>query len=474
MASTERLEAFTESLLLGALVLLPWAYGGAPDLARYALCTLVGLALLPWSLARAASRKPWPAFLLPALGLPALALLQLGLQRSAAPIFTAEALLLLVALLGVAVFWSERARGRKAALRLATAVLVACSAQAAFGALQWSRAPDRIYGQSTPIVTTPFGSYVNHNHFAGLLGLGVLLSAGLALGHVRQHRTVTPAGVALCGLTLALGATHLASRSRGGLLALLFGLLGLVLLQRQFAHRARAPRAWLLPLLGLALVAFGLAVVPEATRAHLLTSLAGGGDESSAYRLDIARDSLRLAAAHPLLGSGLGAFPDALPPYKRGHGEVRTTHAESDALELGAEGGLVGFLALLALCAAAWRAARERLRHGEGGLHKGLSLGALAALLALGAHSLVDFNLRLPANALVAAALLGLVAAPRESAPSPGSRWPGALLAVAFGLLALAAGWRAAGAWALTRVEAGPSRCCACARSTRPCACIQN
>src|SRR5207249_2438145 len=96
---------------------------------------------------------------------------------SAAPEWTAEAVLVISAMMAVLVFWSERGQDRYASFRLAGAVLAACGAQAIFGAVQWSLAPDRIYGQATPIVTNPFGSYVDHNHFAGLMEMGIVLSA---------------------------------------------------------------------------------------------------------------------------------------------------------------------------------------------------------------------------------------------------------------------------------------------------------
>src|SRR5439155_7000690 len=97
--------------------------------------------------------------------------------RSAAPVWTAEGLLLLAAMLAAAVFWSERSQDRPAAERLAVAVLAVCTAQALFGAAQSARGIGPIYGQRAYFISSPFGSFVNHNHFAGLMEMGVLLSA---------------------------------------------------------------------------------------------------------------------------------------------------------------------------------------------------------------------------------------------------------------------------------------------------------
>jgi O-antigen ligase len=446
-----------EGALLALVVAAPWAYGGAPDVARYALAAALLLALAAAFAARAATSEGLPPLAGAAAALPVLALAQAASGISAAPVWSVEAAILLAAMLAVAAFWSDRARHRSAAPRAAAAVLIACAAQAGFGAVQWSRAPDRIYGQASALMTTPFGSYVNHNHFAGLVGMGVVLAAGLAIGHARRAGGFTPKAVAFAGLSLALAAAHLASRSRGGLIALAGGLAALAALLAASSRRAVPPHRPLLlsAALVVLLLGFGLAVVPAATRAHLGTVLRGPADGSGAYRVDVAAATAGLAAARPITGWGLGAFADAFPAYKRGHGDVRTTHAESDLLEFLAEAGLVGLGLALWLAWAAGRGLQDRLRHGRDPVRKALAAGAAAAAVALGIHSLVDFNLRLPANALAFATLLGVAAAPREHAPRAGRLAPALAAGMLLALAALA-GWRAAGARALELAERQP------------------
>ena len=447
-----RLEAAAEALLLFAVLVAPWPYGGAADPARYALAALVLGATALFALARALAGEGLPRLALPAAALTALGLFQMVVGASAAPVWTAEAVLVLAAMSSAVVFWSERARDRAAAVRLAAAVLVVCAAEAAFGAVQWSLAPDRIYGQATPIVTTPFGSYVNHNHFAGLVEMGIVLAAAMALGLSRLRGGATPAVIGLAGLALGLVAVQVASRSRGGLIALAAGLaVAGGLWARAASHRGVRLRAAPLAAGVLVVLAFGLAVVPEGTRAHLGTIFRGRPDSSGDYRLDVARDTLRLWAAHPLLGTGLGAYADAFPEFKRAHGEVRTTHAENDAIEFLAEGGLAGVALAAWLAAMAVRGLVLRLRHGRDPFRKSIAVGAAGAVAALAVHSLFDFNLRLPANALVFASLLGLAASPREPPPAVGTRTLPALGAAVLLLLGTAAVWRAAGAVALER-----------------------
>ena len=71
---------------------------------------------------------------------------------------------------------------------------------------------------------------------------------------------------------------------------------------------------------------------------------------------------------------------------------------------------------LLLAAASAWRAARM-LPDDQPRLTRGIGVAALTALCCMGLHSVVDFNLQIPANALVFTTLLALVWA------VPG-RWP--------------------------------------------------
>ena len=440
--------AVAEGLVLATIAAAPWPYGSAIDVARYSVAAVLLLAIAIWAigLARAGQRLPWLAA--PALALPALALVQAALGRSVAPIFTLEAAALLAAMGGVIVFWSERARDAGAARRLVLVVIATCVAQALFGAVQWSISPLRIYGRDSPFMTTPFGSYVNHNHFAGLVGMGAVLAAGLAVAHARRRDGMSPAALASVGAALGLAAVHLASRSRGGLIALLGGLtvLGALWLATVSLRGGRRRSAAVVGAAAVVLmVGFAVAAIPGSTRRHLTTAFAGPVDGSGVYRVDVAVATLRAFADRPLLGWGLGAYEDAVPAYKRRHGDVRVRHAESDVLELLAEGGLAALALVAWLMFEVLRGLRDRVTTSRDRFRNALALAAAGGAATLLVHSLVDFNLRLPANALVFAALAGLAASPRTPPRTFGAPWLAGALAFACVVLALGCAWRAAG-----------------------------
>jgi tetratricopeptide (TPR) repeat protein len=451
-----RREGLAEAGLLLALAAAPWPHGGAPDVARYSLAAFLLACVGLWLAARWRAGAGLPRLALPVAALAALPLAQAATRTSAAPIWSLESFLLLAAMLGVLLVWRELGRERAVAVRAAVAALAVCAAQAVFGVVQWSLAADRIYGRTRTLATAPFGSYVNHNHFAGLMGMGVVLSAAMALGHARRAGSLTPSSLALGGLSLALAAAHLASRSRAGALALGLGLVVMVLLWSRFGRQKRRGR-WLLAAAAAAalIAAFALAVNPSASRRHLATVWRGTGDASGAYRWDVAGSTLQLAASRPLLGAGIGAYADAVAAFKRGHGDVRTTHAESDVFESLAEGGLVGAALLAWLAWSLLEGFRDRLQRGRDPFRVSIAVGGLAAAIA--ANALFDFNLRLPANALMLVTLLGLAASPREEEPPIGGGWLSAATAVAVLGLSVLCVWRTLGAVAWSEAQQAPA-----------------
>jgi O-antigen ligase len=275
-------------------------------------------------------------------------------------------------------------------------------ARARFGAL--------LYG-SIPVPTIkPFGPFVSKNHFAGYVVLVVLVALGLAAGLADRHRSrggrdgATPATVAVVVASVSMALAVLVSLSRGGVLSLLFGVTAFVVIRWSLFHSM--DRSLVPPLVLGAIVAGLLAVaLPQEAQRRMQTL-----DQGSSFRLDTWRGALRMAAASPILGQGLGAFHDAFPRYKHGHEQIRVEHAENDYLETLGECGLSGlgfaFAALVTLVAGGWRG----LRGGGHPLVRGLGTGALAALLALAVHSAFDFNLRIPSNAALAALVGAIVA----------------------------------------------------------------
>jgi O-antigen ligase len=120
-------------------------------------------------------------------------------------------------------------------------------------------------------------------------------------------------------------------------------------------------------------------------------------------RLAVWPDTLSMGAAYPLFGTGFGTFSAAYPVYRSPEVRKFYKHVHNDYIQAFAEGGIAGvmFAALLLISVIASITGAFR------GAKGGLAVGLAAALSLFMLHSLISFNLHIPANAAVAALLAG-------------------------------------------------------------------
>jgi O-antigen ligase len=456
-------------VLTGLAVLSPWPVGSVSPLA-VRLITLVALATSAFALAWASAGE---GLRLPTLPLrPLLALLALGLFQllplpdglhavlapgshaawspaspaaravlgggphpvSLHPAATSRALLFGSGLCGLALLAAPALTRVSNAILSAAVVAAGGVAVSVYGILARGRFGALLYGRIPVPTVSPFGPFVSKNHFASYVGMAALLALGLSAGLASRRsgrRWMTgwrASGVVLAlvaALAMALGV--LVSLSRGGAISLALGLLAFTALRLR-QRRGDGRIGPVLPSLAIAAALATLLLIVLPPEAHeRLRSLAG-----ASFRLDTWRDALRMASSSPWVGQGLGSFEDAYPRYKHGHGELRVEHAENDYLETLAEAGVAGFAVVLAmLLLSAIRVLAARPPSVLGGLRAGTA-GGLAALLA---HSVFDFNLRIPSNAILAAFLASVAAACIPGRPAP--IWATRVAAAALGLATL-------------------------------------
>lgn len=108
------------------------------------------------------------------------------------------------------------------------------------------------------------------------------------------------------------------------------------------------------------------------------------------------------------IGIGPGTFASVFPQYQPAGTVSRFYQVHNDYLHFLAELGVL-FLPLLGwLLFALFNAGRKKL-HSTSRQTWGLSLGAMTGIVAILAHSFVDFNLHIPANAILFTVLAALV-----------------------------------------------------------------
>jgi O-antigen ligase len=133
-------------------------------------------------------------------------------------------------------------------------------------------------------------------------------------------------------------------------------------------------------------------------------------EEGSPRRLQIWASTLKLIEAHPLLGSGLGAYETAITRYWSASNEWQPQQAHNEYLELGAGGGLFGGVLGIWFVLILMEKTSRRL-HDTDSLGRAICLGALVGLVGVAIHSFVDFGLHVMVNALICCALVTLATA---------------------------------------------------------------
>ena len=148
-------------------------------------------------------------------------------------------------------------------------------------------------------------------------------------------------------------------------------------------------------------------------------------------RDEVATDAIQMWKDYPVFGSGLGSFHVVFPRYSQQDLGALFTHAHNDYLQFASETGVVGISLLGVLVLSSLMAALRAQVARRDPLMRGLSFGAMMAIIALGMHSSVDFNLQIPANALTFVLLLAFAwislyhRYDGESQAEPGSRGAG-------------------------------------------------
>ena len=331
-------------------------------------------------------------------------LAQIGLRQSAYGYVTKHQALLYISY-GILFLIAAECLTDEGSRKLFAQILTTFGALYAFFALvQGLRPNGRIFWIHRPQVTGAliYGSYVNSNHYAGLMEMLVPLPVVLCVGHLLKGEKRVLAG--FCAALMAT--TIFLSSSRGGMLAFLFEMALFVALTLAQRRNVRV-------LIGFsALGVMILALLIMVGNARVLGRL---GDLSPGIRLDITKDCWKMFLQRPLLGWGLGTFPTVYPGYRSFYTNEFVNEAHNDYAQLLVESGVLGFGVMVWFLALLYRHGLPTSRRWEFKWDGALSLAALLGCSGLVFHSLVDFNLQIPANAAVFYVLCALAASKLHS-----------------------------------------------------------
>lgn len=311
--------------------------------------------------------------------------------------------------------------GKRKSTLIRALILLGCF-EACYGFVQYLTGWQKIFTYTkVNNLSVATGTYINHNHFAGLLELilpFVLASgfysfqiwserrqAGLDRRASAERSSAGVRSILFLFLMVIMVVAVVFSQSRSGILATMFSIVFIVLLAQVKAKR----KIWMLGffLFLLCVVGYGLWIGLDPVLARFEKMR-----EPDYFQLEgrvaIWRDAPRLVRDHPLVGTGLGTFGTAFRRYQTGLVDRYVNHAHNDYLEFAADTGLIGaallFLPIFYLFIKMIISFLDDPRR----YRRAVTLGCIGSALALLIHSMTDFNLQLPANALVFAVVLGI------------------------------------------------------------------
>lgn len=285
-----------------------------------------------------------------------------------------------------------------------------------YGILQSFAGTEEIFGVRPPGQANPFASFVNRHHFAAFMEM----TGGLTLGLLFGGATKKDKRIFLILAVVIMGIALIFTSSRGGWLSFL-AVLGFVIMAKFSGSReerldgnekSAAFRR------NLTLIGGGAALI-----FILLAAVAWlGGDESlirgvgmqsaqadaTGGRFHFWQIALKIFADYPVLGAGLDSFGTAFSRYDTWNGTYRVEQAHNDYVQILADAGILGFLAVAAFIVLLFKKSLQNFRQTTDVFCQSIIIGALAGCFGILFHSFFDFPLRTPSNALFFLILVAL------------------------------------------------------------------
>lgn len=265
---------------------------------------------------------------------------------------------------------------------------------AIFGIIQKTTGTGKIYWLRELSIdrSQPFSSFVNRNHFAGWLNM--IIPFALAYGFMA--RTVDKK-IRYLFLALAMAVVLVFTLSRGGIIAFFAG----VFVFSAVALAGRSSKKRLIPLflfvlvLGISVLYIGLSpVMSRFTQVDIFHH----------ERLTVWKAAFEGFLSFPVFGTGIGTFEYIFKMFSPPTWFFYD-HAHNDYVQFLMETGIAGVCIGIIVVAVILRYVIESEWTEREAFMKAAFYGSLTTIAV---HSVFDFNLRIPSNAILLAVVLGL------------------------------------------------------------------
>ena len=263
------------------------------------------------------------------------------------------------------------------------------------------------------------GLYICPNHLAGYLEVSALMGLSIVCWSRRNVwlKLLAAYGSIICALGIVL------TGSRGAYLSTFFGLFVFLVLSIFAIRRANRHQFWISAVGAIAIAAVMFAGITALfSRQYALQSRAAKIFATDDGRLDTWKAAIEQSKVRPVFGTGAGTYQYYARMFRPPRTQADPVYAHNDYLQLLAEFGWLGLLLGLAFVAFhlwwGWRALnycvtdRPAIRYRLQSDALALNIGALSCLAIYVVHSVLDFNLHIPANAMLLAFVFGTLANP--------------------------------------------------------------
>jgi O-antigen ligase len=408
------------AIRLGTCVLIAIAvlsFGGVESWGNAALEIGAALLFVLWAALvtlRGRAEIFWNWLFIPVFGLGTIALVQYAFGASVYPYLTKIELLRWSAC-AVSFFLTVQSFQTKKCVKQFIWFLLSLGfVVSLFGLIQYFAFNGKLYWcVSLPAGVSPFGPFVNPNHFAGFVELIAPLGLTMLFFPSRRREEVP---LLLLFTIVPIGAVFL-SASRAGIIVVVleFALLAF------FAQVHRMRRKQLVRATAIGLLAGGMVLWLGVTKALERFELLAHQGVSRELRVAMDKDTWRIVQDHPLMGTGFGTLIAVYPRYESFYNGTTVDHAHNDFLELLSDTGLVGGVCGALFIGLLFYRGFGNFQVAERGSARALVAGPLVGCAGMLLHSFVDFNLHIPSNALIFLLLASLATKALRFAPGP---WP--------------------------------------------------
>jgi len=247
-------------------------------------------------------------------------------------------------------------------------------------------------------------TFSNPNRFAGYMEMALPLSAGMLLTGCKGGKRLLIAYLSLMMLIILVF-----TRSRGAWISTILSVAFILIfyIRRYPKNRLKLIAAFI----GI-LFFTGVIILSDKSAVEDLKTLKSvQSDTSFRSRVIVWKNIAKMIRDYPIFGTGPGTFSTMFTQYQPAGFRVRFYRAHNDYLQFISEVGIPLGAVYVWLIFLFFKRGLKKIKH-PSRLVRGITLGAMTGVTAMLIHSIADFNLKIPANAILFTVLAAVVVAP--------------------------------------------------------------